>query len=67
MPIVDQASHFSGEQTGRRLDALLKDRPTSVSPMMGDADKTYKQIKDELYRRSPKYGANIRSIPRSKV
>ena len=67
MPIVDQTSRFSGEQTGRRLDALLKDRPTSVSPMMGDADKTHKQIRDELYRRSPKYGANIRSIPRSKV
>jgi antitoxin (DNA-binding transcriptional repressor) of toxin-antitoxin stability system len=54
-PIGDQISHFSGKQTGKRLDELLTELPKSISPMMHDPNMTYKQLRDELYRRDPKY------------
>jgi|GEM_PF-1292189 len=54
-PIVDRVSRFTGKQTGKRLDALLKELPSSISPMMRDPSNTYKQLRDELYRRDPKY------------
>ncbi len=55
VPIDDQGSQFTGNQTGKRLDSLMKELPTSVSPTMRDANKTYKQLRDELYRRDSKY------------
>jgi len=55
VPIDNQVAQFTGSQTGKRLDSLMKELPTSVSPMMRDASKTYKQLRDELYRRDPKY------------
>ena len=54
-PIVDQVSQFSGRQTGKRLDSLIKELPKNVSMMMRDPNKTYKQLRDELYRRDPEY------------
>ena len=55
VPIDGQVSQFTGSQTGKRLDSLMKELPTSVSPIMRDARNTYKQLRDELYRRDPKY------------
>jgi len=55
VPIVERVSKFTGSQTGKRLDSLMKDLPKSVSPMMRDPKKTYKQLRDELYLRDPKY------------
>ena len=54
-PISEELSRFSGKQTGKRLDALLTELPKSISPRMRDPNKTYKQLRDELYRRNPKY------------
>lgn len=55
VPIVDCVSRFTGSQTGIRLDSLMKASPKRVSPMMRDPKKPYKQLRDELYRRDPKY------------
>lgn len=54
-PVTAQVSHYTGVQVGRRLDALIQELPTSISPMMRDPNKTYKQLRDEVYRRDPKY------------
>lgn len=51
----EKKSQFTGEEVGKKVDALIKDLPQSISPMMRDSDKTYKQLRDELYRRDPKY------------
>lgn len=48
-------SRYTGDKVGKRLDALLKDLPQNISPMMRDPNKDYKQLRDELYRRDPKY------------
>ncbi len=55
LPVKPITSRYTGDKVGKRLDALLKDLPTSISPMMRRPDKTYKQLRDELYRRDPKY------------
>lgn len=55
VPIKQSVSRYTGDKVGKRLDALLKDLPASISPMMRDPNKTYKQLRDELYRRDPKY------------
>jgi prevent-host-death family protein len=55
MPVATQASHYTGKQVGKRLDKLIRELPASISPMMRDPNKTYKQLRDELYRRDPKY------------
>ena len=54
-PITNQTSRYSGVQTGKRLDALLKDLPKNASPRTRDSTKSYKQLRDEMYRQDPKY------------
>ena len=49
------ADTYGGVLVGKRLDNLLADLPQSISPMMRDPNKTYKQLQAELYRRDPKY------------
>jgi antitoxin (DNA-binding transcriptional repressor) of toxin-antitoxin stability system len=53
--VSSQESRYTGDKVGKRLDALLKDLPHSISPMLRDPGKSYKQLRDELYRRDPKY------------
>lgn len=55
VPVKQTTSRYRGDKVGQRLDALLEDLPASTSPMMRDPNKTYKQLRDELYRRDPKY------------
>lgn len=48
-------SQYTGDKVGERLDKLLQKLPETISAMMQDPDKTYKQLRDEAYRRDSKY------------
>ncbi len=48
-------SPYTGDQVVRRLNKVIEHLPNSISPMLRDPNKTYKQLRDELYRRDPKY------------
>ncbi len=56
-------SDYSGDQVGQRLDALLGSLPKNISPTMRDPAKDYKQLRDELYQRGPKYRHYVSQVP----
>ena len=55
LPTRSVESHYTGDKVGKKFDSLIKDLPKSISPMMHDPNKTYKQLRDEAYRRDSKY------------
>lgn len=55
LPASPAQSRYTGDKVGKRLDSLLAERPGGISPEMRDPAKNYKQLRDELYRRDPKY------------
>ncbi len=63
MPIADQATRYSGRQAGKRLDAIIGSLPDDISPTMRDPNRTYKQLRNELYGKDPKYQGYINKKP----
>ncbi len=55
LPIKQNESLYTGDKVGKRLEALLEDLPSNISPAMRDPARSYKQLRDELHRRDPKY------------
>lgn len=47
--------YYGGAEVGKRLHGLIDSLPQSISPMLQKSNKTYKELRDELYRRDPKY------------
>ena len=45
---------YSGYNVGRRLDSLVANLP-KVSKDLKDKNKSYKQLRDELYKKDAKY------------
>lgn len=61
IPEKQSVSRYAGSEVGKRLDALLKDLPSNVSPTLRDPKKDYKQLRDEIYRSDPKYRRYLES------
>lgn len=53
-PIADDQARYNGSEVGKRLDVLLKKLP-SVSHGVRNPCKDYTQLRDEVYRRDPRY------------